>query len=148
MTAFNLGILVHLISFILLTAAFTLTLRMVRRSGPPLPWLLLAAAFVMLSIAPVLDLYGHYSRQPELGTIEPSDMLILLGALLMLPGVSLLRRIVADRQHDQMKLHQQLDELQRFHRLAVGRELRMQELVRENAALQQRIAMVTKQEPP
>lgn len=45
------------------------------------------------------------------------------------------RRRAVERQQVQQKLQQQLDELLRFQKLTVGRELRMKELVEENAAL-------------
>ena len=52
-------------------------------------------------------------------------------------GVSYRRdiRMSAARRQAQQKLHQQLDELLRFQKLTVGRELRMKELVEENAAM-------------
>lgn len=49
------------------------------------------------------------------------------------------RRIAAEKQQVQQKLHDQLDELLRFQKLTVGRELRMKELVEENAALRNQL---------
>ena len=131
----NLGLLIHLLTFVLLAAAVFMALRLIRSSGLVLAWLVLPAAFALMALSPLLDLYGHLYQQNHGVIIEASDVLYLLSALLMLAGVFLLRRIVAERGLVQQKLHQQLDELQRFQRVAVGRELRMKELVAENAAL-------------
>jgi len=49
----------------------------------------------------------------------------------------LLFRTMVDQQAE---LERQLDELRRFQKLVVGRELRMKELVEENAALRKQIA--------
>ena len=57
-------------------------------------------------------------------------------------GISYRRdlRMAAARRHAREKLLQQLDELLRFQKLTVGRELRMKELADENAELHNRIA--------
>lgn len=49
------------------------------------------------------------------------------------------RRRAAERQQSRQKLQQQLDELLRFQKLTVGRELRMKELVEENTTLRNRL---------
>lgn len=49
-------------------------------------------------------------------------------------------RMATAQQRGQQKLERQLDELLRFQKLTVGRELRMKELVEENAALQKQLA--------
>jgi len=69
------------------------------------------------------------------------NMLLTHGAIWLIGlaalGISYRRdlRLSAARQQAQQKLHQQLDELLRFQKLTVGRELRMKELADENAAL-------------
>jgi hypothetical protein len=55
-------------------------------------------------------------------------------------------RLAAARQQAQEKLHQQLDELLRWQKLTVGRELRMKELADENAALRDRFAAAPSEE--
>lgn len=55
-------------------------------------------------------------------------------------------RLAAARQQAQEKLHQQLDELLRWQKLTVGRELRMKELADENAALHDRLAAAPPEE--
>ncbi|MFA5371875.1 MAG: DUF3365 domain-containing protein [Sideroxydans sp.] len=49
------------------------------------------------------------------------------------------RRVSAERHQFQQMQEQQLDELQRFQKLTVGRELRMKELADENAELHRQI---------
>lgn len=63
--------------------------------------------------------------------------LIVLATL----GISYQRdlRLANEQQQSRQKLEQQLDELLRFQKLTVGRELRMKELVEENTALRNRI---------
>lgn len=134
----NLGLLIHLFNFVLLAVAVAMALRMSRASAPAPAGALLSAAFVLMAATPLLDLYGHLQGIGPM--LEASDMLAMLSALLMLAGVYLLRGVAAKRQASRQKLHQQLDELQRFQRLAVGRELRMKELVAENAALREHLA--------
>lgn len=50
-------------------------------------------------------------------------------------------RLLAERRKAQQDLHQQLDELLRFQKLTVGRELRMKELSEENATLREQLAI-------
>jgi hypothetical protein len=134
----DLALLVHLLNFLLFSIAVSIALRMPQASNMKRVRLLLAAAFMMMAVSPLLDLYGHILRQGS-SVLEASDLLTTLSSVLILAGVSLLRPIIAERQMDHLRLHQQLDELQRFHRLAVGRELRMKELVAENEQLQHQI---------
>lgn len=74
------------------------------------------------------------------------NMLLSYGAIWLIGlaalGVSYRRdlHLSAARQQAQQKLNRQLDELLRFQKLTVGRELRMKELVEENAALHDRLA--------
>lgn len=138
----NLALLVHLLNFILLTMAVFIALRMVRIRDRVLTWRVLAAAFTLMAISPLIDLYGHLSQPDGQHMLEASDSLSTFSALLMLAGVILLRRIVAERTAIQQQMGRQLDELQRFHNLAVGRELRMKELVEENERLRKQLEQV------
>lgn len=144
--AIDLGLLTHLFNFVLLSAAVVMALRLTRESGFALAWVVLTAAFILTAVSPLLDLYGHLYQQNHTIVLESSDVLATISALLMLVGVFLLRRIVAERSETRLKLHQQLDELQRFYKLAVGRELRMKELVEENAALRRQLKQVKEHE--
>ena len=61
-------------------------------------------------------------------------------SILVALGVHLMRKIFEERQLGAQKLQQQLDKLLRFQKLTIGRELRMKELVEENAALRNQLA--------
>jgi len=134
----DLALLVHLLNFLLLSIAVFFALRMPQATDTTRVRLLLTAAFLLMAVSPLLDLFGHFVRQGS-SVLEASDLLATFSSVLMLAGVSLLPPIIAERQQDRLRLHQQLDELQRFHRLAVGRELRMKELVVENDRLRQQL---------
>jgi len=136
----DLELLIHLLNFSFLTVAVVMAIRMVLRSGFMMTWIVLASAFILMAVSPLLDLYGHLYQQNHSIVLESSDVLAIFSSLLVLVGIYQLRRIIAERIEAQQKLHQQLDELQRFHRMAVGRELRMKELVAENAALREQVA--------
>lgn len=135
----NLGLLVHLINFVLFTTAAVVALREFHVSEYMPVWLMLSGFLVLTAISPLLGLFEHLSV-PGRSMVEWSDMLATLRGGLLVTGVSLLGRITAERRRSQLQLHEQLDELQRFQRLAVGRELRMKELVAENAALHEQLA--------
>jgi hypothetical protein len=130
----DLALLVHLLNFLLLSIAVSIALRMPRASDTTRVRLLLSSAFLLMAISPLLDMYGHFARQGG-GILEASDLLATISSALALAGVFLLRPIIAGRIQDKLNLHRQLDELQRFQRLAVGREMRMKELVVENERL-------------
>lgn len=55
-------------------------------------------------------------------------------------------RLASARQQAQEKLHQQFDELLRWQKLTIGRELRMKELADENAALREQLAAAPSEE--
>ncbi len=57
-------------------------------------------------------------------------------------------RDISERKQNERKIAEQIDELKRFHRLAVGRELRMREISDENRALRQRMAALEAALPP
>lgn len=77
---------------------------------------------------------------------EHSGIIMLFHGTVWLIGLAALgisyrrdRRRAAERQQSRIKLQQQLDELLRFQKLTVGRELRMKELVEENTALRNQL---------
>ncbi len=135
----NLGLLVHLINFALFTTAAVVALRQFHVSEYMPVWLLLSAFLMLTAISPLLGLFEHLST-PGRSMVEWSDMLATLRGGLLVSGVYLLGQITDERQRAQQLLHEQLDELQCFHRLAVGRELRMKELQAENEALRGQLA--------
>jgi len=63
--------------------------------------------------------------------------------LIILVSPALLLLIFKPMRAQQAELERQIDELCRFQKLTVGRELRMKELAEENAALRNQIAAQT-----
>lgn len=134
-------ILIHLASLTLALAAATEALRLIRLTGHSHAWLFLALGFVLLAVERTLELFNGkviglgYSFH-ELA----SDVLMLCMAVLYLYGTRRMRAVFLEHRTAREALQHELDELQRFQRLTVGRELRMKELVEENAALRNRLA--------
>jgi hypothetical protein len=90
--------------------------------------------------------YAH--QRKHAASLTLSYGVIWLAVLLLL-GIFFRRdqRRAIERQLAQEKLHQQLDELLRFQKLTVGRELRMKELADENAALHNQLAAAQRGDP-
>lgn len=90
------------------------------------------------SAVPLERFYKHRGEHRK-------NILLSYGAIwligLAMLGISYRRdlRLSATRQQARQKLQQQLDELLRFQKLTVGRELRMKELVEENTALRNQL---------
>ena len=90
------------------------------------------------SSAPMKRFFAHRDDHSK-NTLLSYGTIWLIGLAAL--GISYRRdlRLSAARHQAQQKLHQQLDELLRFQKLTVGRELRMKELVEENAALRNQL---------
>ena len=134
----NLGLLVHLINFLLQIVAVALALRLILPSGQARAWVILSGSFVLTALHRLLDVLIHAENGEQI--LEWNDVIVTFSALLLVAGIYLIREIFMERAQTQHKLQQQLDELLRFQKLTVGRELRMQELVKENTALRLQIA--------
>lgn len=134
----NLGLLVHLINFFLQVAAVVLALRLIRPSGKARAWVILSCSFMLTVLHRLLDVLIHVKNGEQ--TLEWNDVIVTFSALLLVAGTYLIREIFVERMQAQQKLEDRLDELLRFQKLTVGRELRMQELVKENTALRQQTA--------
>jgi hypothetical protein len=134
----NLGLLVHLINFFLQVAAVVLALRLIRPSGKARAWVILSCSFMLTVLHRLLDVLIHVKNGEQ--TLEWNDVIVTFSALLLVAGIYLIREIFVERTQVQQKLEDRLDELLRFQKLTVGRELRMQELVKENTALRQQTA--------
>ena len=134
----NLGLLVHLINFFLQVAAVVLALRLIRPSGKARAWVILSCSFMLTVLHRLLDVLIHVENGEQ--TLEWNDVIVTFSALLLVAGTYLIREIFVERMQAQQKLEDRLDELLRFQKLTVGRELRMQELVKENTALRQQTA--------
>jgi len=134
----NLGLLIHLINFLLQIVAVALALRLIRPSGQARAWVILSCSFVLTAVHRLLDVLIHVENSEQV--LEWNDVIVTFSVLLLVTGVYLIREIFVEREQARMKLQQQLDELLRFQKLTVGRELRMKELVEENAALHNQLA--------
>lgn len=134
----NLGLLVHLINFSLQIAAVVLALRLIRPSGKARAWIILSCSFMLTVLHRLLDVLIHVENGERL--LEWNDVIVTFSVLLLVAGIYLIRKIFVERTQAQQKQEDRLDELLRFQKLTVGRELRMQELVKENTALRQQIA--------
>ena len=134
----NLGLLVHLINFFLQIAAVVLALRLIRPSGKARAWVILSCSFMLTVLHRLLDVLIHVEKGERI--LEWNDVIVTFSLLLLVAGIYLIREIFVERTQTQQKLEDRLDELLRFQKLTVGRELRMQELVKENTALRQQIA--------
>jgi hypothetical protein len=88
--------------------------------------------FLIMSLMNSPYLEGRLSASGE--TLLDATLLIAI----ISPALYLL--ILRPMRRQQAELERQLDELCRFQKLTVGRELRMKELVEENAALRKQIA--------
>ena len=130
----------HGASVILSTVAAIMALYLIPLSGRVRAWLLLSTAFVMLSVERLSELLAHAGMLLEANTQEiASDILLFAVAACLLGGVFYIRDIFHVHNGERHKLMQQLDELQRFQQVTIGRELRMKELYEENQALKARI---------
>ena len=80
---------------------------------------------------PVRRKDGHrFTAEHSISTVQVEGVRYAIGVI----------RDVSERKRAERRIAEQLDELQRFHRIAVGRELRIREVTEENRALHQRLA--------
>jgi len=80
---------------------------------------------------PVRRKDGHlFIAEHSMSTVQVEGVRYAIGVI----------RDVSERKQAERRLAEQLDELQRFHRIAVGRELRIREVSEENRSLRQRLA--------
>lgn len=132
--------LLHLTGGILSVAAMILALKLVPLTGRAKAWLLLSAALITRVTSRVLELLS--GNDGALLTDETyqvvSDTLYVVTSACLLGSIIFIRTIFLERMEARHKLEQRLDELRRFHEVAIGRELRMKELYDENQALKAR----------
>lgn len=134
----NLGLLVHLVNFTLQIAAVVLALRLIPLSSRSRAWIILSCSFALTALHRLFDVSIHIKNDEQI--LEWNDVVVTGSAVLLVAGICLIRQIFEERQQTQQRLQQQLDELLRFQKLTVGRELRMKELSEENAALRGQLA--------
>jgi len=80
---------------------------------------------------PVRRKDGHrFIAEHSISTVQVEGVRYAIGVI----------RDVSERKRAERRIADQVDELQRFHRLSVGRELRIREVSEQNRALRQRLA--------
>lgn len=125
--------------FLQVTAAI-MALRLIPLSGRASAWLLFSLVFLLMSLRRFISLLHEtdFIDDPRYlhSLIEPLALLI---SILLLIAVYLTRGIFANLEKTRAQTEQQLDELRRFQKTAVGRELRMKELEEENLNLRIRL---------
>ena len=130
----------HLTTVILSTVAAVCALYLIPLSGKAKAWLLLCAAFILFSVERLSELMSHAGMLLDTHAQEvTSDVLLAVVSACLVGGVCYIRTVFILRNGERHKLEQQLDELQRFHQVTIGRELRMKELYDENQALKAQI---------
>lgn len=116
-------------------AAF-FALRLIPVSGRRLAWIILCFAFVLMMGRRLIGLLYETGVIEDPATMKViAESMALTISVLLMSGLYLIRGIFVDLAQARAKLHEQLDELRRFQQVAVGRELRMQQLEDECAAL-------------
>lgn len=127
---------IHACAVVLQLFAVIWALRLIPLTGKAKAWLAFSAAFTLMGIHRIMELLEHSGLNRYGPAFDNLDNLIaLLTSILIMFGVYQIRMIFEERQQDHLKLQQQLDELIRFQKVTIGRELRMKELVEENAKL-------------
>lgn len=133
-------LLLHIVSTVVMIVASLLAIRLSPISGRRGAWLLLCAAILLMVLERVLEMLAHHNIFLSVESNEGvSDVLHLLFSLCMLGSVIDIRHLFVERENEHRLLNNQLNELQRFHQLSIGRELRMKELFEENAKLKEQV---------
>lgn len=130
----------HPLAVALQLFAIIWALRLIPLTGNARAWWVFTAAFVLMGVRRIIELLAHIDVVQR-GNVDNLNDIIALGiSILMVLGIYMIREIFVERAQAQQKLQQQLDELLRFQKLTIGRELRMKELVEENTALRNQLA--------
>jgi len=122
--------LLHWLTVLLAVPGVAWAIYLIPLSGKTRAWLWLSAALVFLATESVFETLAHggillLEWQNEI----IGNMLHLLATASMLVGVIFIRKIFLEYRTSRHQVEQQLDELQRFQRVAIGRELRMKALL-------------------
>jgi len=102
------------------------------------------ALSLIVLVAELLIMVLIEAQDTYLKDILPGAAWILIDSIVLTAIVStaLYILIFQPMRSQQVELERQLDELRRFQKVTVGRELRMKELAGENAALRDQIAEI------
>ncbi len=121
------------------TAAI-MALRLIPLSGRATAWVLFSIVFLLMAARRVISLLheaGFIEDPKQLHSLtEPAALGI---SVLLVVAVYLTRRIFIELGQSRAQLENQLDELRRFEKVTVGRELRLKELEGGNARLKARL---------
>ena len=129
----------HLLSLVLASAAALFAIYLIPVAGKARAWLALSGACLALAINRVLETlsYTGVLRANHYDVVH--DVIDVFMAGCLLSGIYFIRGIFVERHTSRRQLERQLDELRRFQRVSVDRELRMKELYEENQALKARL---------
>jgi hypothetical protein len=129
------------LSVLLQVSAAIMALRLIPLSGRASAWLLFSLVFLLMTARRFISLLheaGFIDDPQRLHSlIEPLALLI---SILIVIAVYLTRGIFVDLAQSRARTEVQLEELRRFQKAVVGRELRLKELEEENASLKSRLA--------
>jgi len=132
----NIELFFHLLAAALQLFAIILALHLIPLTGNARAWLVITAAFVLIGVRGIISLLEHANVIQNGSALDSLiDIIALVTSILMVLGVYLISEIFEERQRAQRQLQEQLDELLRFQKVTVGRELRMKELMEEITAL-------------
>lgn len=130
----------HVASLALALAAAAEAWSLIRLTGRSHAWLFFVLGFILLAIERVLELFSGQALGPGYSFHElATDVLMLAMAAFYLYGIRRMRAVFLEHLAARQALQRELDDLKRFQRLTVGRELRMKQLVGENTALHHRV---------
>jgi hypothetical protein len=132
-------ILLHLVSLALALAAAAESFYLIRLTGKSHAWLFFVLGFILFAVERTMELLADQATGPNAWHEIVSDVLMLVMATLFLYGVHRMREVFLEHRANQEALLKDVQEMRRFQRLTVGRELRMKELVLENQAQHEHI---------
>lgn len=128
------------LSVVLQVSAAIMALRLIPLSGRAGAWLLFSLVFLLMSARRFISLLydAGFIEDPQHlhSLIEPLALVI---SILLVIAVYLTRGIFVDLAKARARTEEQLEELRRFQKAAVGRELRLKELEEENLSLKLRL---------
>ena len=129
------------LSVLLQVSAAIMALRLIPLSGRASAWLLFSLVFLLMSARRFISLLHEAGliEDPQRlhSLIEPLALVI---SILLVIAVYLTRGIFVDLAKSRARTEEQLEELRRFQKVAIGRELRLKVLEGENASLRARLA--------
>lgn len=94
----------------------------------------------MMATERILEMLAHHDTFLIIELNENvSDILHVLFSVCLLSSVLDIRNLFLQRMKEHELLNVRFDELQRFHKLSIDRELRMKELYEENVRLREQV---------